>query len=177
MYTLAISVLFGVIASAIIVFIVNKVDSSEPKLPLLKAICIFTPMISVLGLFIAGKIIREDIPLREKVIAVTPLGATQNADGTHSFVIETKAWYEHKYRFFPRTADGTLIPWNLEGDQPVAIIEDPLLDNHGSLTIWERERDPAHHLMNWALFTETDRRITKYVFRVPPGTVVHHVGK
>ncbi len=78
-------------------------------------------MIAVCGLFIAGKIIRENVPLREKIIAVSALGATQNADGTRSFIIETKAWYEHKYRFFPRTADGTLISWNLK-----AISQSPL---------------------------------------------------
>ncbi len=42
MYTLAISVLFGVIASAIIVFVVNKLESTAPKLSMLKGICIFT---------------------------------------------------------------------------------------------------------------------------------------
>lgn len=177
MYTLAISVLIGVIASFVAIFIANRISHEGPKISMVKGICIITPFFIVAGLICAGKVLRESIPLREKVISVSEIGATHNADGSQSFVIETRAWYQHSYGFFLRSAEGVLVPWHLAADQPVLIVEDPSLDKVGSLTVWERERDPSSPLMKWAIFTETDRRITKHIFRVPPKTVVHHVDR
>lgn len=133
---------------------------------------------AIIGLFVssfvAGKFVRESIPLQETAIGTINLAAMRSQEATvGTFIFGTGGVMQNKvYQFYVRHADGSVSPAQMEADETIRILEDPSLKNEGTLTIYERQRDPSSPRNAWAILQKTDKSITRRVFRVPAGTVL-----
>jgi hypothetical protein len=177
MYTILVAIVIGLLLA----FVSNVISSRFAKEKVSRtrsqiawsAIC-YAGLFAILGALCAGKFARESIPLREFVSSEMQLGAPRNADGSvGSFLISRKdgEWEPRVYHYFAKTSEGALVPLVMLPEYPILIVEDASLTNSGVLVIYERERDPKHHLNDWAIVQSLDKRVAKYVFKVPPGTV------
>ena len=136
---------------------------------------VFTVLLFILGCFVAGKFARESIPLREYVAAEVAIGAPRNPDGTTgTFVVSRKdsEWEFRVYVYWAKAGENTLVHGVVPHELPVVIVEDASLTDSGTLLIYERERDSSDPKNDWAIFQSTDKRLTKYVFKIPPGKMV-----
>lgn len=173
MYTLlicaAIGVAYGLLSSWL-----SGGETRSRKNALTKVV-FCTAVMLLFGCLVAGKYVRESIPLREFVSAEVAIGAPRNPDGSiGAFVTSRKDsdWEFRLYVYHAKLGETGLVQGIVPYDFPVVVVEDASLTDSGVLSVYEREREPTHSNNDWAIFQSTDKRVTKYVFKIPPGKMV-----
>ena len=167
--TAAVTALFAIFACF------GKFPEEDTRLTFIRRHAVIGGIIGLfVSSFVAGKFVRESIPLQEIAIGTINLAAMRSQEATAgTFLFGTGSVMQHKvYQFYVRHADGSVSPSQLEADETTRIMEDPSLKNEGTLTIYERQRDPNSKRNAWAIAQSQDKHITRRVFRVPVGTVL-----
>lgn len=151
----------------------NRRPNSERPVSIGGSACLGLCFGIIAGLIVGG-IIRKQIPMVETSSEQVSLAAIRSLDApTGTFIWSSGDFSSRRtYMYYVRHADGSVSPGQMDADPKLRILEDAELKNEGTFTVYRRERDPTSPLIPWATLSGDDNRITKYVFRVPAGTVL-----